>query len=85
MDHDTKLSLNTPKPRRKFADPVEALPYDGMGFDVTCVIGRVELTEIGEPAHVVAFRMIAEHDAEGHYSFPRANGGTVNVTVEYGV
>lgn len=52
-------------------------------FDVTCVIGTVEVGEGEESPHVVAFKMIAEHDAPGTYTFPHANGGTTRVTVEY--
>lgn len=54
------------------------------GFDVTCVIGRVEFSEAGtSDPRVVAFAMIAEHGAEGSYSFPMANGQTCVVTVNH--
>lgn len=57
---------------------------DRYGFDVTCVIGRVDLTEKGDvPANVAAFMLIASHDAPGHYSFPMPMGGKVNVAVDY--
>ena len=52
-------------------------------FDVTCVIGTVEVGHGDESPHVVAFKLIAEHDAPGTYTFPSANGGTTRVTVEY--
>jgi hypothetical protein len=54
------------------------------GFDVTCVIGRVSFDQTGEftPAQA-AYLLIAEHDADGHYSFPSQSGGIHHVTVEY--
>jgi hypothetical protein len=57
---------------------------DGEGFDVVCTIGRVSFDANGdEPAHVVAFKLIAEHDAEGTFTFPMRGGGICNVNVEY--
>lgn len=57
----------------------------GDSFDVTCVIGTVSLTDdgTGDPPGIVAMRMIAEHDAEGTYRFPRADGREQVVTIEY--
>lgn len=44
-------------------------------FDVTCVIGTVVMDGQGtENPHMAAFRLIAEHDAPGVYSFPNAYG-----------
>lgn len=55
------------------------------GFDVTCVIGRVEF---GDPGHaadprVAAFMLIAEHGAPGLYSFPNPDGTICTVDVEH--
>ena len=44
---------------------------DTSGFDVTCVVGRVEIGETGEhSAYEAAFLLIAKHDAPGTYNFP---------------
>lgn len=54
------------------------------GFDVTCVIGRVEFDNTGEHTpHEAAFLLIAKHDAPGEYVFPNADGGTCRVSVDY--
>lgn len=55
------------------------------GFDVTCVIGRVAIDPAGdgEPPHVVAHKLIAEHDAEGSYRFPMPDGRVCRVDVEF--
>lgn len=61
-------------------------PHPGMrpGFDVVCTIGRVELGPDGEDSpHVAAFKLIAQHDAPGTFSFPMRDGGECAVTVEY--
>jgi hypothetical protein len=59
-------------------------PLGPDGFDVTCVIGRVNLTEDGEHSpHEAAFLLIAAHDAPGTYTFPLRHGGDCRVTVEY--
>lgn len=52
-------------------------------FDVTCVIGTVEVGIGDTPPHVVAMQLIAEHDAEGTFTFPLPDGGTQRVTVEF--
>jgi len=53
------------------------------GFEVTCVIGRVEFDEVGEHSPTeAAFLLIAQHGADGTYSFPSAEAGTCHVTVE---
>lgn len=55
-----------------------------IGFDVTCVIGRVQLDAHGEkPAHVAAFELIALHDAEGEFSFPMTDGRVCHVDVNF--
>jgi hypothetical protein len=54
-------------------------------FDVTCVIGTVRTDAANgeyESPHVAAFALIAKHNADGTYTFPHADGGTVRVTVE---
>lgn len=52
-------------------------------FDVVCVVGTVIVGNDGdETPHMAAFRLIAEHDAPGTYSFPNAYGGTTEVNVE---
>jgi hypothetical protein len=53
------------------------------GFDVTCVIGRVEFGEGDHTPHEAAFLLIANHDAPGTYSFPAEREGTIEVTVNY--
>lgn len=59
--------------------------HRGDSFDVTCVIGTVNLSDdpAGDPPGIVAMRMIAEHDAPGTYRFPRADGTEQVVTIEY--
>lgn len=55
---------------------------DGYGFDVTCVIGRVDVVPQGDvPAHVAAFELIARHDAQGSFRFPMPDGRTCVVDV----
>lgn len=60
-------------------------PTNVHSFDVTCVIGSVVLDpdHEGEGPHVVAMKLIAEHDAPGTYSFPMIDGRTQRVTVEF--
>jgi len=55
------------------------------GFDVVCTVGRVEFTNdpLAEHPRVSAMRLIAEHGAEGHYSFPHEDGGTCHVAVHF--
>lgn len=54
------------------------------GFDVTCVIGRIDIVPNGEESpHVAAFKLIAQHDARGHFSFPMADGRTCSVAVDW--
>jgi len=49
-------------------------------FDVTCVIGSVYDGGQEDPT-VVAFRLIAQHKADGTFTFPNADLETVSVTV----
>lgn len=52
------------------------------GFDVTCVIGRVEFDRHGSQTPVeAAFALIASHDGNGTFVFPGPNGGSYEVTV----
>lgn len=52
------------------------------GFDVVCVLGHISPSPDGtESATLAAFRLIAEHDAPGEYTFPNGYGGTTFVTV----
>jgi hypothetical protein len=52
-------------------------------FDVTCVIGSVDITTSGPmTANEAAFGMIARHDRPGTYQFP-GEAGTITVTVEH--
>lgn len=54
------------------------------GFDVTCVVGRVEYDANGDMSpHKAAFIIIAEQDMPGTYTFPMSVGGTCSVTVDY--
>lgn len=53
------------------------------GFDVTCVIGRVEFGTGDEPPHVAAFKLIAWADHRGTFQFPMPDGRTMSVTVDY--
>jgi hypothetical protein len=61
---------------------------EGLGqhfFEVTAVIGRVDLSPNGTVDPVLAaFALIGEHRAPGRYSFPHEDGGrwVVNVEVE---
>lgn len=51
-------------------------------MEVTCVIGEVRITPDGDESPVtVAFRLIAEHDAPGTYSFITPEGYAYGVTV----
>lgn len=54
-------------------------------FDVTCVIGTVELDGGvgGLSPHEAAFLLIAQHDAPGTYQFPMPDGRTMAVTVDH--
>ena len=58
-------------------------PIRKPSFDVTCVIGTVELGQKGRPSHVAAFELIAEYDQEGVFTFPRWPDGLCRVTVEH--
>lgn len=55
------------------------------GFDVTCVIGHVDIDPYGEgmSPHEAAFLLIARHDTRGTFQFPMEDGRTMSVTVEY--
>jgi hypothetical protein len=56
---------------------------DNRSFDVVCVVGTVIVGPEGdESPHMAAFRLIAEHDAPGTYTFPNAWGGTTAVEIE---
>jgi len=50
-------------------------------FDVTCVIGSVYDGGTEDPT-IVAFRMIAEHKADGTFTFPNIDLDTISVTVQ---
>jgi hypothetical protein len=51
-------------------------------FDVTQVIGTVSLDPHGtDNVHLVAFRIIAEHDSPGTFTFPNMFGAETTVTV----
>lgn len=52
-------------------------------FDVTCVVGTVTVGDGEHAPHVVAMQLIAEHDAEGTYTFPMPDGRVQRVTVEF--
>jgi hypothetical protein len=48
------------------------------------VIGTVDVYDRpGEPPHVTAMRLIAEHDTEGTFTFPMRDGRTCRVSVEF--
>lgn len=54
------------------------------GFDVTCVIGHVDID--GDGPHTpgqAAFLLIAERDTPGTYTFPMPNGATCRVSVDH--
>jgi hypothetical protein len=53
------------------------------GFDVVCTIGHVEFGDGPHTPTEAAMLLIAQHDAEGSYSFPHPNGGTYRITVEH--
>jgi hypothetical protein len=76
MDTDTRVK---PRVRTK---PTKFGP-EPTSFDVTCVIGSVELNDDATTsANEVAFAMIARHDRPGTYQFPGV-AGTITVTVEH--
>lgn len=52
------------------------------GFDIVCVVGRVEIGVGTDTPEVAAFKIIGAHGADGTFTFPRADGGTCHVTVE---
>jgi len=56
------------------------------GFDVTCVVGHVDLTHeaIGVSPYEAAMRLIAQHGAPGDYSFPLPDGGRAMVSIDFG-
>lgn len=69
------------KVRTRGKGPLRPTPFT---FDVTCVIGTVEVGATGDHApHVVAMQLIAEHDAQGTFTFPMPDGRTQRVTVEW--
>jgi len=53
------------------------------GFDVTCVIGRVEFGKGDLTPYEAAFLLIARHDTDGHFTFPDGQGGYYHVTREW--
>lgn len=67
---------------RKRALHSSKMPREARGFDVTCVVGRVTFDEGDIPANVAAFMLIAQHGAEGVFTFPREDGSVQRVTVE---
>lgn len=65
-----------------YPKPSNESPKDG--FDVTCVIGRVEFDATGDLSpHEAAFLLIARHDTRGTFCFPMEDGRTMSVTVDY--
>lgn len=62
-----------------------AVTEDPSGFDVTCVIGRVEDDPNGTVTrHEAAYLLIARHDTPGTFTWKQPRGGPqVRVTVEY--
>lgn len=54
-------------------------------FQVTCVIGTVSFGfgATGPSPDEEAFRLIANHEAEGLYTFPHEDGRTIEVEVNY--
>lgn len=58
-------------------------PIHDQGFDVVCVVGRVELGNGNVQPEVAAFTLIAEHGQPGGYSFPTAAGGACHVEVSF--
>ena len=53
------------------------------GFDVVCTIGRVVFGDGEQSPRTVAFGLIAEHGAEGTFTFPNEDGTVCRVTVEH--
>lgn len=77
-------SIKSDNIQADYDEYTDQFPKPITGFDVTCVIGRVEFSDTGESApRVVAFAMIGEHDVEGTYSFPMADGRTCVVDVNH--
>lgn len=52
-------------------------------FDVTQVIGTVELGHGEHTPYVAAFEVIAEYSQPGTFTFPMENGQMCRVDVEY--
>lgn len=71
--------------RRPYPKMVDgnSVPPTNDGFDVTCVIGRVDYDGGNMSPVVAAFHLIAEHEAPGLYTFPLRDGGTMSVEVKY--
>lgn len=52
-------------------------------FNVTQVIGTVQLGKGGDQSpDLAAFRIIADHDMPGTFTFPNTHGADTTVTVE---
>lgn len=67
---------------------MEDTPVVQTGFDVTCVIGRVELSRTGNlKPYQAAMSLIASHEASGVYTFPdmRNDGHICRVTVDFSI
>lgn len=58
--------------------------YVRNSFDVTCVVGTVKWDDASpETFTEAAFKLIAQHSAQGTFTFPVPGGGSIRVTVEY--
>lgn len=58
-------------------------PVPSPGFDVVCTIGRVEFSATGDThPYEAALTLIGRHQADGTFTFPAENGGTVSVHVD---
>lgn len=83
---NTRSTPSTPKPPLGKKLPNTDSQFDPIShsFDVTCVIGTVELNRDSNlTAHEAAFLLIARHDARGEFQFPMYDGRIMSVTVDY--
>lgn len=70
--------------RRPDGLTVDAHSGQPLSFEVTCVLGRVDLVGDGERgAHEAAFALVAQHDTPGDYTFPLGDGRTCRLSVAY--
>ena len=65
------------KPERK----LDRISADG--FDVVCTIGHVEFGDGDKTPYQAALALIGEHGAQGYFTFPAEDGGTVHVDVAF--